>query len=154
MLGQASPPGRLDPVAGLQHAAQTPPLADTPEDRQQWRAAYDTVGKGRDFVRIHRIREVLGWSRERAIDYLGSRREVERYMALPGQALAYKIGELKITELRRRAEKRLGKRFDVRAFHTAVLSEGALPLSVLESRIERWIAERERDSKRGGAAKP
>ena len=66
--------------------------------------------------------------------------EAERFAAIPGQALAYKIGQLKIIELRRRAEKALGKKFDVRAFHDEVLRDGAVPLEVLESKIDRWIA--------------
>ena len=65
--------------------------------------------------------------------------EAERYMAIPGQALAYKIGQVKITELRARAEKALGPKFDVRKFHTAVLADGALPLDVLEAKVDRWI---------------
>jgi uncharacterized protein (DUF885 family) len=82
----------------------------------------------------------LGWSRRKAIDYLGSESEVERYIVLPGQALAYKIGELEIMKLRKRAEKKLGKRFDVRAFHGQVLGGGALPLDVLADKIDRWIS--------------
>jgi uncharacterized protein (DUF885 family) len=89
-----------------------------------------------------------GWTREQVLEYMDrnssaadARRiaETERYMAIPGQALAYKIGQLKISELRARAEKELGPKFDVRKFHTAVLVDGALPLEVLEARIDRWI---------------
>jgi uncharacterized protein (DUF885 family) len=65
--------------------------------------------------------------------------EAERFMAIPGQALAYKIGQLKIRELRTRAEQKLGDKFDVRAFHSEVLVDGALPLSMLEAKIDRWI---------------
>ncbi|WP_293368042.1 DUF885 family protein [Nevskia sp.] len=90
-----------------------------------------------------------GWSRQQVIDYMlansaqgltQSVSETERYMAIPGQALAYKIGELKIIELRRRAEAALGNRFDIKAFHSEVLKDGSLPLDVLEAKIDRWIA--------------
>ena len=90
-----------------------------------------------------------GWTREQVIKYMldnsaesetQSTAEAERYMAIPGQALAYKIGELKIQELRDRAEKELGDKFDVREFHAEVLKDGAVPLSVLEGKIDRWIA--------------
>jgi uncharacterized protein (DUF885 family) len=89
-----------------------------------------------------------GWTREQVLEYMDAnssaaeaRRvsEAERYMAIPGQALAYKIGQLKISELRARAEKELGQKFDVRGFHTAVLADGALPLDVLEAKVDRWI---------------
>jgi len=92
-----------------------------------------------------------GWSRQQVIDYMQANSaqgltpeisETERYMAIPGQALAYKIGELKIRELRTRAEKALGPAFDVRGFHTEVLKDGAVPLDVLDAKIERWIAAR------------
>ena len=92
-----------------------------------------------------------GWTREQVIAYMlensatsqtDAVSEAERYMAIPGQALAYKIGQLKITELRARAERALGNRFDIRAFHDEVLKDGAVPLPVLEAKIERWIAAR------------
>jgi uncharacterized protein (DUF885 family) len=88
-----------------------------------------------------------GWSREQALAFAAKNEggepsahvaKIERYMALPGQALGYKIGQLKIIELRGAAEQRLGARFDVRAFHDAILKEGALPLAVLEAHILRW----------------
>lgn len=91
-----------------------------------------------------------GWTREQAIQYsldneamseAGIVSEVERYMAIPGQALSYKIGQLKILELRARAEKALGPRFDVREFHTRVLESGCVPLKVLEEKMDRWIEE-------------
>jgi uncharacterized protein (DUF885 family) len=66
--------------------------------------------------------------------------EVERYIAIPGQALAYKLGQLKILELRARAEQALGPRFDIREFHEQVLMTGALPLTVLDQKINDWIA--------------
>ena len=70
--------------------------------------------------------------------------EAERYMAIPGQALAYKIGQLKITELRARAEKALGPKFDIKGFHDEVLKDGSVPLDVLEMKIDRWIAARKK----------
>ena len=90
-----------------------------------------------------------GWSRDQAIDYMlanssksrtDATAEVERYIAIPSQALAYKIGQLKIQELRARAEAALGDRFDVRAFHDQVLNTGALPLPILDKKIDDWIA--------------
>ena len=90
-----------------------------------------------------------GWTREQVIAYMQENSavsetdavaEAERYMAIPGQALAYKIGQLKITELRARAERELGKKFEIKAFHDEVLKDGAVPLEVLEAKIDRWIA--------------
>ena len=90
----------------------------------------------------------MGWSRDRAREYFRqhvpgqSIAEVDRYIAWPGQALAYKVGELKIRELRARAEKELGTRFDVREFHDVVLRNGRLPLDMLEDQVERYIGSR------------
>ena len=90
-----------------------------------------------------------GWTREQAIDYMRANTsigradivaEVERYVAQPGQALAYKVGEIRIRALRRESERTLGARFDVRDFHTQVLAGGSLPLPVLEEQIRRWLA--------------
>ena len=90
-----------------------------------------------------------GWTRKQTIDYMLTNSaisktqavaEAERYMAIPGQALAYKMGELKIKALRARAEAALGADFDIKAFHREILSDGALPLDVLDAKIDRWIA--------------
>jgi uncharacterized protein (DUF885 family) len=91
-----------------------------------------------------------GWSRQDVLDFMYANSaskparavsEAERYMAIPGQALAYKIGQLKIRELRTRAEEMLGENFNVVDFHTLVLSQGAMPLTLLEQRVDRWIAD-------------
>lgn len=67
--------------------------------------------------------------------------EVERYMAIPGQALSYKVGQLKILALRDRAQKALGDKFDLKAFHDQILTSGSLPMAVMEQKIDRWIAD-------------
>jgi uncharacterized protein (DUF885 family) len=120
---------------------------------------YDYLGRLQ--MELHRaIRLVVdtglhakGWTREQTIQYImetegslepNARRATERYMTWPGQALSYKIGELKIIELRERAKQALGAKFDIKLFHAEVLSAGAMPLSMLETRIDAWI-------KRGGA---
>ncbi len=97
------------------------------------------------------------WTRQRVVDYFHAnsgidepevQSETDRYIAWPGQALGYKIGQLKFIELRERAKKELGSKFDIRSFHDKVLDGGALPLDLLETRINRWIAEQ-----KGGASK-
>ena len=87
----------------------------------------------------------LGWSRQRAINFMLEQtgtpytHEIDRYLAMPAQALAYKVGELKIKELRRKAEQALGDRFDIREFHDVVLRNGAMPLNLLEREVKAWI---------------
>jgi len=89
-----------------------------------------------------------GWTRQQVLDYMYENSavaearavsEAERFMAIPGQALAYKIGQLKIREIRNNAEARLGDQFDVKAFHTEVLKDGPMPLSMLEAKVNRWV---------------
>jgi uncharacterized protein (DUF885 family) len=107
---------------------------------EMWRACRLVVDTG-----IHS----KGWSREQALKFLHdntalSEHEIEtetdRYISWPGQALSYKLGELKIRELRARAEKALGPTFDLRAFHDAILELGSVPLPLLEQRIDQFIA--------------
>jgi uncharacterized protein (DUF885 family) len=91
----------------------------------------------------------FGWSRQQAVAYmnansanppLDNEAEVDRYIAQPGQALGYKIGQLRIQALREKAQAALGERFDLKRFHNAVIDNGPLPLAVLEREIDRWIA--------------
>jgi uncharacterized protein (DUF885 family) len=106
-----------------------------------WRAVRLVVDTG-----IH----YFGWSRQKAIDYFIANaakseadiiNEIDRYIGWPGQALAYKIGQMKMLELRGEAETALGEDFDIRAFHDHMLGAGALPLDILERRMDDWLAE-------------
>ena len=108
---------------------------------EMWRAVRLVVDTG-----LH----AFGWSRDQAIEYMLENTgltqanviaEVDRYITYPGQATAYKHGELKIKELRRRAENTLGTAFDLREFHLQVVSGGSMPLTLLDARIQRWIDE-------------
>jgi uncharacterized protein (DUF885 family) len=108
-----------------------------------WRAVRLVIDTG-----IHS----MGWSRQQAIDYFSANSskplhditvEVDRYISWPGQALAYKIGQLKIFELREHARRELGDAFDIRAFHDELLGAGAIPLNVLDARLRAWVAREE-----------
>jgi uncharacterized protein (DUF885 family) len=107
---------------------------------EMWRAVRLVVDTGMHYK---------GWTRQQAIDFFKANaakteldiiNEIDRYIGWPGQALAYKIGQLKMLELRRNAEQTLDEAFDIRAFHDALLGGGALPLEVLETRMQRWLA--------------
>ena len=107
-----------------------------------WRACRLVVDTG-----IH----AFGWSREEAVDFMAKNTalslhevntEVDRYISWPGQALSYKIGELKIKELRRKAEQTLGEKFDIRDFHEVILKEGTLTLPLMEAQVEHYIAQK------------
>lgn len=109
---------------------------------EMWRACRLVVDTGLHY---------LGWTRQEAIDYMAANtaltllnieNEVDRYIAYPGQAIAYKMGELKIRQLRAHAERELGPAFDVRAFHDVILGHGPVPLDVLEALVQEWLAER------------
>ena len=108
---------------------------------EMWRACRLVVDTG-----IH----AKGWDKARAVGFMKTNSalsdanidaEVNRYISWPGQALGYKLGEIKIRELRTKAEAALGAKFDLRRFHDAVLAQGAVPLTVLEQQIDAWIAE-------------
>jgi prolyl oligopeptidase len=106
---------------------------------EMWRAVRLVVDTGMHYK---------GWTRQQAIDFFKDNaakteldiiNEIDRYLIMPGQALAYKIGQLKMLELRNKAEQALGDDFDIRAFHDELLGAGALPLEILETRMNRWL---------------
>ena len=120
-------------------------LYDTPYDNfgrlsyEMWRACRLVIDTG-----IH----AMGWSRQQGLDFLASntslsqanvRAEVDRYISWPGQALSYKVGELAIWTLRNKAEKSLGEKFNIKNFHDTLLGNGALPLTMVEAEIDRYI---------------
>jgi uncharacterized protein (DUF885 family) len=111
---------------------------------EMWRACRLVVDTG-----LH----AQGWTKDQALAFMKANTaltdanieaEVNRYITNPGQALAYKLGELKILALRQRAETKLGAKFDVRRFHDAVLEHGAVPLDLLDTQIDAWIAREQR----------
>jgi uncharacterized protein (DUF885 family) len=122
-------------------------IYETPYDHfgrlsyEMWRAVRLVVDTGMHYK---------GWTRKQAQDFLADnsalslhnvRTEIDRYISWPGQALAYKMGELKILELRERAERELGEKFDIRDFHDAILMTGGVPLDMLDAEIDRFIEE-------------
>jgi uncharacterized protein (DUF885 family) len=114
-------------------------------ENEMWRAVRLVVDTGVHYKHWTRQQMVDYFHAHTAMDEPNIQTEVDRYIAWPGQALAYKAGQLKILELRERARKELGDRFNLRSFHDAVLEEGALPLDVLEIKIDAWIAKRKGD---------
>ena len=106
-----------------------------------WRAVRLVVDTGMHYK---------GWSRQQAIDFFKDNaakteqdivNEIDRYLIMPGQALAYKIGQLKLLELKQRAKNQLEDEFDIKEFHHTVLSQGALPLAILEERMDEYLLE-------------
>jgi uncharacterized protein (DUF885 family) len=105
-----------------------------------WRAVRLVVDTGMHSFKWTRDQAIYFFVQNTAKNKLDIENEVDRYISVPGQALAYKIGQLKIQALRAEAEKALGDRFDIRAFHDQILGQGALPLAVLETETRSWIA--------------
>lgn len=121
---------------------------------EMWRAARLVVDTG-----MH----AMGWSRQQALDFMAGHTalsehevttEIDRYISWPGQALSYKLGEIRIREQRARAERELGEAFDLRAFHDTLLALGSVPLSVLDDHLDAWIAARRPAGGEDGAASP
>ena len=110
-------------------------------ENEMWRSIRLVVDTGVHFQHWSRQQMVDYFRQHTAMDQATIETEVDRYIAWPGQALAYKLGQMKIIELRERARRELGERFDLRAFHDALLADGPLPLDVLDANMVRWIAE-------------
>jgi uncharacterized protein (DUF885 family) len=121
-------------------------LYDTPYERfgmlsmEMWRACRLVVDVGIHWKGESRDQAVACFRENSALAEKNIQNEVDRYIAWPGQALGYKIGQLKISQLRHRAEQALGPRFDIRRFHDVVLDEGPMPMTLLEQRVDAWIA--------------
>lgn len=115
-------------------------------ENQMWRAVRLVVDTGVHYKRWTREQMVQYFHDHTAMDDITIQEEVDRYIAWPGQALAYDVGRLKIIQLRGEAQKALGKNFDLRAFHDEVLDSGALPLDILQQRVEAWIQQQQKSS--------
>jgi uncharacterized protein (DUF885 family) len=115
-------------------------------ENQMWSAVRLVVDTGVHYKHWTREQMVQYFQDHTAMDDITIQEEVDRYIAWPGQALAYDVGRLKILELRGEAQKALGKNFDLRAFHDEVLDSGALPLDILQQRVEAWIQQQEKSS--------
>ena len=114
-----------------------------------WRAVRLVVDTGVHYKHWNRVQMVDYFHQHTAMDEPNMQTEVDRYIAWPAQALSYQLGKMKILELRERARNELGEKFDIRAFHDAVLDEGALPLDLLEKKMNDWI-----DSQKAALQRP
>jgi uncharacterized protein (DUF885 family) len=119
-----------------------------------WRAVRLVVDTGMHFMKWDRLRAIDFFMENTPKQELDITNEIDRYIAWPGQALAYKAGQLKIRELRAKASRDLGDKFDLRDFHNAVLSAGAVPLDILEQQVDAWIASQRETINRGEERKP
>jgi uncharacterized protein (DUF885 family) len=121
-------------------------------ENEMWRSIRLVVDTGVHYKHWTREQMVDFFREHTAMDEPNIQSEVDRYIAWPGQALAYKLGQMEILELREEAKKELGAKFDIRAFHDAVLDQGALPLDVLHTQVTQWIARQKAGSVEGHAS--